>query len=148
MMLVRTFVANSGIEGVGVFAAEFVKAGTLIWKLDTRLDKVVSEKEVTEFPPHMQEYFQRYSFPHLDQPGHIVVEIDNGRFMNHTLKPNTDFTQFDKGWAVRDIHPGEELTCNYHEFDPTFVGSFVEEPVQKAGHGANGHAPNGVSVSP
>ena len=54
----------------------------------------------------------------------VVLDSDNGRFMNHTLTPNTDFRIFDKGYALFDIAQGEELTCNYHEFDPNFVGYF------------------------
>ena len=124
MMLVRTYVAQSPIEGIGIYAAEPIQQGTLIWQLDHRLDLTVTLEELCSLPSHQQDYFQRYSFPHLQRPGHIVLEFDNGRFMNHTLKPNTDFTQFDKGWAIRDIAVGEEITCNYHEFDPTFAGHF------------------------
>ena len=43
----------------------------------------------------------------------VILDSDNGRFMNHSPTPNTDFRVFDKG---------EELTCNYHEFEPTFSG--------------------------
>ena len=43
-------------------------------------------------------------------------------YMNHSLAPNTDFRIFDKGYALADIARGEEITCNYHEFDPDFVG--------------------------
>jgi hypothetical protein len=44
--------------------------------------------------------------------------------MNHCLSPNTDFRIFDRGYALVDIAPGDEITCNYHEFDPSFVGFF------------------------
>jgi hypothetical protein len=42
--------------------------------------------------------------------------------MNHSLSPNTDFTRPDIGYAIADILPGEELICNYFEFDRTFQG--------------------------
>lgn len=71
-------------------------------------------------PPVVREYVSRYAFPHLEMEGHVVVDFDNGRFMNHSVQPNTDFTVFDKGFALRDIMVGEELTCNYAEFDPAF----------------------------
>jgi hypothetical protein len=57
-------------------------------------------------------------------PGVVIVDCDNGRFMNHCLAPNTDFRVFDKGYALVDIKQGDEITCNYHEFDPTFAGFF------------------------
>ena len=42
--------------------------------------------------------------------------IDDARFMNHSADPNTH----EKGQssiASRDIAAGEELTCNYGNFD-------------------------------
>jgi SET domain-containing protein len=61
----------------------------------------------------------------LERPGVVVLDSDNGRFMNHSLAPNTDFRIFDKGFALFDIAQGEEITCNYHEFIPTFTGFFT-----------------------
>jgi SET domain-containing protein len=51
-----------------------------------------------------------------------VLELDHGRFMNHSLSPNTAFPRPDVGYAIADVHPGEELICNYCEFDRTFRG--------------------------
>ena len=42
-----------------------------------------------------------------------MLEMDNGRFMNHWANRNTDFTDPVVGWAIRDIAEGEEITCNY-----------------------------------
>jgi hypothetical protein len=57
--------------------------------------------------------------------------------MNHSEEPNTDFTSFSKGFTIRDIKAGEEITSNYHEFDPTFVGSFGNfQPRQQNGYHA------------
>jgi uncharacterized protein len=122
MMLVATSVRASAIEGVGVFAVDFIPAGTPIWALDERFDKVFTEDEVASFPKNVQEYFARYGYPHMEREGFVVLELDNGRFMNHSLAPNTDFTRPDVGYAIADIHPGEELICNYFEFDRTFRG--------------------------
>ena len=143
MMLVRTYVTSSPIEGLGVYAAEPIPRGTLIWSLDSRLDQTISLEELSKLPDWQQDFIIKYSFPHLNRPNHLVLEYDNGRFMNHTLSPNTDFTQFDKGWAIRDIAVGEELTCNYHEFDPTFKG-FLHE----ARPNGNGHHAGIVTASP
>jgi SET domain-containing protein len=58
--------------------------------------------------------------------------------MNHSEAPNTDFTGFEAGYAIRDIEVGEEITCNYHEFDPTFTGWFPS--VKRAQNGAHAHS--------
>lgn len=125
MLLISTYVAPSGIQGLGVFADEYIPAGSLIWRLDSKFDILVSESDVPGLPPHMQIYMKRYSFPHLEQPGYRVIDVDNGKYMNHSLAPNTDFRIFDSGYALVDIARGEEMTCNYHEFDPDFVGFFT-----------------------
>lgn len=122
MLLISTYVAPSSIEGLGVFADEFVPSGSLIWSLDPKFDIFVNEAEISALPTHMQGYLARYSYPHLELPGCRVIDVDNGKFMNHSLIPNTDFRVFDKGWALADIARGEEITCNYYEFDPDFVG--------------------------
>ena len=122
MLLISTYVAQSPIEGLGVFSDEFVPAGSLIWSLNPKFDIFVHETEIGALPPHMRSFIARFSYPHLDQPGYRVVDLDNGRFMNHDLAPNTDFRVFDKGYALTDIERGEEITCNYHEFDPGFMG--------------------------
>jgi len=122
MLLITTYVAQSQIEGLGVFSGEFVPRGSLLWSLNPKFDIFVHQTEIGALPPHMRTFIARYSYPHLEMPGYRVVDTDHGKFMNHSLTPNTDFRVFDKGYALTDIAEGEEITCNYHEFDPGFVG--------------------------
>lgn len=119
-MTVPTYVGPSAIEGVGIFAAEPIAAGSRIWVLDTALDRLLSDAEVAALHPLQQEFAARYGYPHMTLPGFTVIEFDNGRFMNHSPQPNTDFTDPEIGWAIRDIAAGEEITCDYGEFDPGF----------------------------
>src|SRR5262249_30858808 len=122
MLTVSTYVAPSAIDGIGVFAGEYIERGRLLWSLNTKFDIFVRREELLALAPHMQDFVARYSYPHLEVPGIVIVDSDNGRFMNHCLAPNTDFRIFDKGYALVDIAQGDEITCNYHEFDPGFVG--------------------------
>ena len=122
MMMVKTFVAPSEIQGLGVFAAEFIPAGTELWLLNPKFDVFIHAHELAHIPSHMREYIERYSYPHLDLPGTRVLDCDDGKFMNHTDRPNTDFREFERGFALVDISVGEEITCSYYEFDPEFVG--------------------------
>jgi SET domain-containing protein len=129
MLLVNTHLAQSSIQGLGVFAAEPIPAGRLIWKLNPKFDVFVHHEEIEELPPHMRDYLARYTYPHLEVAGVVILDSDSGKYMNHSLTPNTDFRIFDKGYALVDIAEGEELTCNYHEFDPGFVGFFPGLPL-------------------
>ena len=124
MLTVSTYLAPSAIQGLGVFTGEFIERGRLMWSLNPKFDIFIDHSEIEAYPPYLQDFIARYTYPHLDMPGVVVLDSDNGRFMNHSLVPNTDFRIFDRGYALFDIAAGEELTCNYHEFDPTFLGFF------------------------
>jgi len=140
MLLVRTYVGQSTIDGLGVFSGEFIASGSLLWALDPKFDIFIEADELKRLPAYMREYIARYGYPHMDRPGVTVLDSDNGKFMNHTEQPNTDFRIFDKGFALVDIAEGDEITCNYHEFDPTFTGRFGSPPsrAQKVRAGGNG----------
>jgi len=120
MMLIPTYVAPSRIEGVGIFAAEDVPAGTLIWRLDRRLDRLLSKEEIAALPDVHQGFVERYGYPYPHDCSITIVELDNGRFMNHSTAPNTRFSDPDAGFARITIAAHDELTCNYAEFDPNF----------------------------
>ncbi len=137
MMLVRTYLSNSAIEGVGIYAAEPIKAGDVIWRLEPKFDVFFTAADIEALPPHMQDFIEKYSYPHMRSPGIWVLEADNGRFMNHSEAPNTDFTGFEEGFAIRDIAADEEITCNYHEFDSSFAGWF---PSMRQATNGKGHA--------
>ena len=120
MLLVPTYVAPSMIEGVGVFAAEPIAKGTLIWRLDPALDRLIRCDEMPALPPLFHRFIERYGYPYPYNAGVLIVELDNGRFMNDADIPNTRFDDPDAGFTRRDIAANEELTCNYAEFDPGF----------------------------
>lgn len=121
MLLIDTYVGPSPIEGVGVFAAEPIKAGQLIYRFDPDFDRLISRSEFQALPASIQRFVDRYTYPHPAQPDVFVLDADNGRHMNHCEDPNTDFRDAIYGRAVRDIAPGEEITCNYAEFEPGYV---------------------------
>jgi SET domain-containing protein len=120
MMLIPTYVAPSRIEGVGVFAAEDIPAGALIWKLDPHLDRLLTGAAIAALPEVHQAFVERYGYPYPHDPSMTIVELDNGRFMNHSTAPNTRFSDPDAGFTKIAIPAHEELTCDYAEFDPSF----------------------------
>lgn len=116
MFIINTYIAKSDIEGVGVFTAEDLKKGQVISKFEPEFDRLVPTEGYLNAPPHLKALLDRYAFPHPENPGCIVYEADNSRFMNHSETPNTDYSNFEAGRALRDIRAGEELTCNYNSF--------------------------------
>ena len=79
---------------------------------------VLSDDEIERLGEPQRAFVDRYGYPHTTKPGLTILELDNGRFMNHTPEPNTDFRNPAAGYAIRDIAEGEEITCDYEQFAP------------------------------
>jgi len=114
MMMVDTEVRQSPIHGLGVFLTAPVKAGTLLWRFDSRVDRVYTEAEIEALPPHIQEYLRIYSTWH-EPTGLYVLCGDNGRYVNHSDTPNTvsSASCFGDDHAAVDLPAGAEWTSDY-----------------------------------
>jgi SET domain-containing protein len=139
MMLVRTYVAPSQIEGLGAYAAEPIKKGDLIWRFEPEFDRLLHRSVLDSSPAYMADYLRDYAYPHPVERDYFVVEIDNGRFVNHCETPNTDFSRVFEGYATRDIAVGEEITADYAQFDVNFrPGEFTPAEKQAAAAAGGG----------
>ena len=125
MMTVRCYLAPSSIEGLGVFCHDDIKKGQNVWRYDPMLDQSMPVSKLDEVEAHMREFLERYAYPDWNRPGHIILECDEGRFMNHSDEPNLDFSDTVHGFAVCDIPAGTELTCHYATFSE---GTIVLQP--------------------
>jgi len=114
MMLCETELRPSAIHGIGVFLLEPVRAGQVIWRFDSRIDRIYSEAEVASLPIRMQRFIQTYSTWHDGLKVWILCG-DNGRHFNHSATPNTrsDGIGFGDDVALRDLSAGTELTSDY-----------------------------------
>jgi uncharacterized protein len=114
MMLVDTELRPSPIHGLGVFLLEPVRSGELVWRFDSRIDRVYAPEELKTLPPHIRRYLRTYSTWH-EQSGLYVLCGDNGRYFNHAAEPTTvsNAISFGIDRAVRDLTAGEELTSDY-----------------------------------
>jgi hypothetical protein len=98
------------IIGYGVFATEPIPIGTITWVLDP-LDQVIDAERARQLEARLGALFEKYTW--LTAQGKRVLCWDFGKFMNHSC----DATSLSPGMAfevaVRDIEPGEQLTCDY-----------------------------------
>ncbi len=118
MLRVKTYLDKSPIHGIGVFAAENVVAGSLVWTFYPNIDRILDINEKTLRHQFFldQEFIIKYAF--LDkQTGLFILSADNDRFTNHSDHPNTKPDDLGNMLAVRDIIKGEEITANYYEID-------------------------------
>ncbi|MAP54757.1 SET domain-containing protein [Altibacter sp.] len=96
--------------GHGVVATKFIPAGTITWVLD-KLDRTFSIKDFQKLDKLYQNILEYYTY--RNSKGHYVLCWDHGRFVNHSFKSNCLSTAYDFEIAIRDIHPGEQLTDDY-----------------------------------
>jgi SET domain-containing protein len=125
MLLVKTTLAPSSIEGLGVFAAEGIQAGTVVWKFVPGVDLLLSDEQIARLPNIVAEVCERYAYRHGRMNNYVLCG-DDARFVNHSDDPNImgiyppgDEQGMDI--ATRDIQEGEEITCDYRTFDPEFA---------------------------
>jgi uncharacterized protein len=97
-------------KGYGVVATKLIPKGTITWVQDD-LDQVFTKDEITNMNPFIKKHLDIYSF--TNKNGEMVLCWDNGKFVNHSFKPSCFSTPYDFEIAIRDIHPGEELTDDY-----------------------------------
>src|SRR5580700_7031055 len=107
MLVVEAYVAPSAIHGMGVFAAEPLKAGTRVWVFNAVIDQEITPAELEMLPEVARRIALSRGFVSSD--GRTILSRDNGVFLNHSDEPNTQVDE-EGSAAARDIAMGEELT--------------------------------------
>ena len=129
--VVKTRLDRSPIEGFGVFAAEDIPAGTVVWRFNPVIDRKITAEEADSLSGAERDFLERYAY--MDTKlGVWVLCADNARFCNHADDANTrgdypaDGPEGGLDIAARDIKAGEEITCDYRAFDAEAAGKFGE----------------------
>lgn len=125
MLFVKTKIGISKINGIGLFAGQFIPEGTLIWKFadgfDLRIEKSDLEKIISE---PAKEQFLKYAYLNSRTLKYVLC-FDDARFFNHSENPNVlgiEAANEEEGIniAIRDILENEELTVDYNQYDADF----------------------------
>ena len=96
--------------GHGVVDTKFIPAGTITWVLD-KLDREFTPEEVSKMENIYHDILDTYTY--RNNKGNFVLCWDLGRYVNHSFNSNCLTTAYDFEIAIRDIHPGEQLTDDY-----------------------------------
>ena len=113
MLRVKTYLSPSKIGGIGLFAKEFIKAGTIVYKFDHGIEPCF--KSLSGIPYEGREFMNKFCFSHLNE---FRLPIDNDRFMNHD-EPANCIDNGERCMALTDIEKGTEITCNYKDLGCT-----------------------------
>lgn len=120
MMLVKTRVGPSGIHGMGLMAAEFIARGTPVWRFQPGFDHDFSPGQFDQLPALARDHTRWFCFVSRVN-GHVILSGDHACFINHSLSPNSGAPAGAlvpvTTVALKDIGAGEEITCNYFDYD-------------------------------
>jgi uncharacterized protein len=84
MLLVKTKMASSTIDGIGLFADEFIASGTLVWRLQPGFDLEIAPHELRALPKLARETFLKYAYLRRSSNTYILG-FDDARFLlGHT----------------------------------------------------------------
>jgi len=118
MLRVSTYLDRSTVHGIGIFAADDIPAGTLIWEFNPLVDLTYTPAEWESLrqaaAPVSFSALERYSYK---EGGFYHLCIDNAQFMNHSdTAYNVVNTPANTMLARHEIRQGEELLCNYFQY--------------------------------
>lgn len=105
---IKTEILNTKERGGGLFAKEFIPAGSIVSYVDGQIHFAEKESEVSSLAINhavpFHKYFYRNGFN------------TNAVKLNHSCEPNCYVKDLFFVTTMRDINPGEELTYSYSLF--------------------------------
>ena len=115
MFVVKTTLQSSPLHGVGVFAAEDIPAGTVVWRWILGFDQEWGPEAYEALPEVARSCLKQRGWP--TDRGTWRMCADHSVFTNHADQPNTIVgSDEDEDVPARDIRAGEEMTCDYRAF--------------------------------
>jgi SET domain-containing protein len=123
MLTVKTVLKETGVKGIGLFAAEPIPKGYVWWRDNRELDRSISKSKFEALSELAKEFVNTYGT--LDSDGNWYICLDNARFINHSDNPNTSQansgmpTSSDAWITTSDIPIGEEITIDYRQICTT-----------------------------
>lgn len=109
---------NNQSIGFGLFADQFIPKGTIIWKLNPLIDKIINVDQLVNFSELELKYINTYCYRENTV---MILCADDGKYYNHSVNCNCDDLIDDVLGSITvakvDINEGEELTSDYRTFD-------------------------------
>lgn len=116
MLTVKTNIKYSDIGGLGLFAGQNINKGQIVWKNNTDSEMVIKLETFNGMSDYLKSIFYRYGYKMIGE-NEWRLPLDDSRFMNHSYTPSISENENGDYIAISNIKTGEEITCNYREFD-------------------------------
>lgn len=113
--LIKIRTGKSRIHGTGLFTVQDLAKGQTVWVHKPGFDLVFSYDRIKKAPRKVQEYMDWFAY---NDGKKFYLDSDSFKYINHSETPNLHSkSKLGPVVALRDIKAGEELTCDYREFD-------------------------------
>ncbi len=112
MLLAATTVAPSTIAGLGLFAAEPISMGQLIWRFEPKLDPLLDIADMRAAPAASRAFFKMYRDEAHAFPDRCRLLCDHVKFINRSEDPSLASEQHIIH-ALCDLAVGDEITSDY-----------------------------------
>jgi len=122
MMLIKTYIGPSPIHGTGLYAAEPVAKGTVIWRFAPGFDQRYTREQIASLPPQAALFIAIYGY-RSRVSGLYVLDNDLSRHMNHSETAPCCEERIEPGEeetltvATKDIAADEEIIVDYSTFE-------------------------------
>jgi len=115
MLKIKSYLAASKVHGIGLFAGENIKEGTIVWQFNSYIDQVFTIRKFRTICSSVNHFGLQHlyasSYKRNDRYYYIT---DNARFINHSNDNfNIIFSDDRTEIACHDIRKDEEILENY-----------------------------------
>ncbi len=107
---------QSPIHGVGLFAAEHIANGEVVWIPSRPLNWEYTQGQFLSLPPQDREVVRHYGYSHKNK-GVWCFSAEDARYINHSENPNVVRNDKEGVTTLRRIEKGEEILQDYRDFE-------------------------------
>jgi|ERR1035437_265532 predicted aldo/keto reductase-like oxidoreductase len=112
MLRIKTYLAPTK-KGIGLFAAEPVRKGTIIYRFDHGIEPIF--KSLANIPHESKDFMEKFCYSRNNE---FRLPLDNKRFIQHA-EPANCFDNGERCITLINIEPKTELTCNFKDLGLT-----------------------------
>lgn len=103
----------SRVAGTGIFALREIPLGTAVWGPCGNCH-IWRLEDLERIDSGISSWIEEYGYSLMNES--VVVPCGGAHLINHSCEASVLDAGLTAGIAVRDIHVGEEITCDYRSF--------------------------------
>lgn len=102
-------------RGFGLFARVFIPKGTLIDYQCDLCERICGRADLENMSHEKRQQIMEHTY--TTDECDVILDCSIGRYMNHSCSANVLENGGEFDIAVRDVQAGEEVTCDYRQFN-------------------------------